>query len=212
MYKCEYCEKIFRTKSILSEHEKKHVSKSKKRKNSTEIPIVTNVCVKESSKENINLPKTEFKPEAMKSNFDKDLWTLFKFIRYYKTNNGHALAEPFVNLPLKIDLPDYYSLISKPISLSLIRQKIKSGDYSELGTTGLSEDMNMMFENCKSYNGKNSKMYKDACRLQKVLSRRYEDLQLENEKRPSIKLVTKKDKKIEESLSPEVSRGCLKEN
>ena len=37
-----------------------------------------------------------------------DLWTLYRFIRYYKTNNGTSLAEPFLDLPLKKELPDYY--------------------------------------------------------------------------------------------------------
>ena len=89
----------------------------------------------------------------MNSRTVQDLWTLYRFIRYYKTNNGIPISEPFLNLPLKKDLPDYYLSISKPISLSIIRKKLKSGEYSELGTTGLNADMNLMFENCKSYNG-----------------------------------------------------------
>ena len=103
-----------------------------------------------------------------------DLWTLYRFIRYYKTNNGTSLAEPFLDLPLKKELPDYYLLIAKPISLSIIRKKLKSGDYAVIGTEGLIADMNLMFENCKSYNIPDSRLFKDACKLQKVLKRRYD--------------------------------------
>merc|ERR1712083_1157303 len=120
---------------------------------------------------------------VMNSKSDQDLWTLFRFIRYYKTNKGNSLAEPFLNLPLKKDLPNYYKLISKPISLSIIRNKIKSGEYSKIGLAGLNSDMNLMLENCKSYNGPDCKIFKDACKLQKILQRRYEDLQLECQKR-----------------------------
>jgi hypothetical protein len=105
-----------------------------------------------------------------------DLWTLYRFIRYYKTNNGTSLAEPFLDLPLKKELPDYYLLIAKPISLSIIRKKLKSGDYAVIGTEGLMADMNLMFENCKSYNIPDSRLFKDACKLQKVLKRRYEKI------------------------------------
>ena len=81
-----------------------------------------------STKENkTNNEKTEKvvhekeKRQCMNSTSVKDLWTLYKFIRYYKTNNNTSLAEPFLDLPLKKELPDYYLLISKPISLSIIR-------------------------------------------------------------------------------------------
>ena len=119
-------------------------------------------------------------PPNMNSTSAQDLWTLFRFIRYYKTNTGNSLAEPFLNLPRKTELPDYYLTTAKPISLHIIRKRIRSGDYAEIGTEGLNADMNLMFENCKSYNRPESRLFKDACKLQKVLKKRYEDLKIEN--------------------------------
>lgn len=107
------------------------------------------------------------------------LWALFSFIRYYKTNRGNALAEPFLTLPSKRELPDYYVTIANPISLNVIRKKLKNNEYAD--TQGLFEDLNVMFENCKTYNRPDSRLYKDACKLQRLLKNKYEDLETESE-------------------------------
>ena len=106
-------------------------------------------------------------------------WALFSFIRYYKTNSGNALAEPFLTLPSKRELPDYYVTIANPISLNVIRKKLKSNEYTD--TAGLFEDMNLMFENCKTFNRPESRLFKDACKLQRLLKNKYEDLDTESE-------------------------------
>ena len=79
------------------------------------------------------------------------LWSLFSYIRYYKTNGGNALAEPFLTLPSKRELPDYYVTIANPISLNAIRKKLKGNEYNGDSAT-LYADLNLMFENCKTYN------------------------------------------------------------
>ena len=48
------------------------------------------------------------------------------------------------------ELPDYYVTIPNPISLNLIRKKLKNSEYAD--TEGLHEDLSRMFENCKKYN------------------------------------------------------------
>ena len=84
--------------------------------------------------------------------FDKEdpLGALFSAIRYCKTASGNNLAEPFLTLPSKRELPDYYETIKNPISLNAIRKKLKNNEYSD--TEGLYNDLNLMFENCKKYN------------------------------------------------------------
>ena len=86
------------------------------------------------------------------------LWSLFSYIRYYKTNSGNALAEPFLTLPSKRELPDYYLTIANPISLNNIRKKLKNNEYAD--SSNLYEDLNLMFENCKTYNRPDSRLYK----------------------------------------------------
>lgn len=81
-----------------------------------------------------------------------------------------------MTLPSKRELPDYYMTITNPISLNVIRKKLKNGDYNG-ETSGLYEDLVLMFENCKTYNRPDSRLYKDACKLQKFTKNKYEDLE-----------------------------------
>ena len=60
-----------------------------------------------------------------KAQAEDPLWALFSFIRYFKTNKGDPLAEPFLTLPSKRELPDYYESIKNPISLNIIRKNLK---------------------------------------------------------------------------------------
>ena len=57
-----------------------------------------------------------------------------------------------VSFPSKRELPDYYKTISQPISL------------------------NMMFNNCKTYNWQESKLWKDGHKLKKVMQAKLMEL------------------------------------
>ena len=102
-------------------------------------------------------------------------WAMFSLIRYYKTNSGNALAEPFLTLPSKRELPDYYVTIKDPISLNIIRKKIKNNEYGT-NTQLLVDDLMLMFDNCKAYNRPDSRLYKDACKLSRFLRYKYNDM------------------------------------
>ena len=60
---------------------------------------------------------------------DDPLWMLYSHVRYFQTPSGVYLAEPFLRLPSKRELPDYYDSIVEPISLNMIRRKLKAGEY-----------------------------------------------------------------------------------
>jgi Bromodomain len=47
-------------------------------------------------------------------------WVLFNAVRFYKSPGGNELAEPFLTLPSKRELPDYYLTIPEPISLNMV--------------------------------------------------------------------------------------------
>ncbi|RWS21651.1 Protein polybromo-1-like protein, partial [Leptotrombidium deliense] len=74
---------------------------------------------------------------------------------------------PFNRLPSKRFYPDYYMEIKHPMSLAKIKAKIKNGAYKN--SVDVVEDMNLMFDNAKRYNRPDSKIFKDAVRLQKVM-------------------------------------------
>jgi len=119
-----------------------------------------------------------------KAQAEDPLWALFSFIRYFKTNKGDPLAEPFLTLPSKRELPDYYESIKNPISLNIIRKNLKAEKYGS-DVEKLYKDMNKMFDNCKEYNRPESRLFKDANRLQKLLKNKYEDLDTESEEESS---------------------------
>ncbi len=61
-----------------------------------------------------------------------------------------------------------------------IKKKIKAGDYGG-SVQDLFGDLNAMFDNCKLYNRKDSNLYKDGCKLQKICQAKYEELTVEDE-------------------------------
>ncbi len=110
---------------------------------------------------------------------DNPLWQLYTYVRNYETPSGVKLYEPFLTLPSKRELPDYYVEIAEPISLNQIRKKLKQGEYSELSE--LADDMNLMFENCKQYNRPESRLYKEGLKLQKMMANKVEELEMDDE-------------------------------
>jgi len=78
-----------------------------------------------------------------------------------KDDAGRPISVLFLKLPSKRDYPDYYQLITNPISL----HQIKSRNYN----TGLElrADYGLMFSNAMTYNEPLSQVYQDALTLQK---------------------------------------------
>jgi len=91
---------------------------------------------------------------------------LLKNLRKVKHNNGDLKILPFERLPDKTALPDYYQEIKNPIAMDLIKRKAKRKKYQSVDH--VLQDINLLFENAKSYNIESSKVYKDAVELQKV--------------------------------------------
>ena len=50
---------------------------------------------------------------------------LLKCVVQYQDSDGRVLSEPFMQLPTRRELPDYYEIIKKPIDLKRIQQRIK---------------------------------------------------------------------------------------
>ncbi|XP_065348205.1 protein polybromo-1 isoform X6 [Cloeon dipterum] len=102
------------------------------------------------------------------------LWTLYETVRSYTNNQGYQLSDPFRKLPSKRYYADYYKEIKNPISMYQIRTKIKRGHYGTVSE--IAGDLNIMFENAKKYNRPDSKIYKDAVKLQKLMQTKVQEL------------------------------------
>ncbi|KAF9874137.1 hypothetical protein CkaCkLH20_08509 [Colletotrichum karsti] len=89
---------------------------------------------------------------------------------------------PFLQLPPKRDYADYYLIIQNPISMKQIDTKIKKNQYYCL--SDMRKDVNLMFNNCQTYNEEASLLYQDAQVLQKFF---HEELDKELEKHPELR-------------------------
>ncbi|KAK9506268.1 hypothetical protein O3M35_008237 [Rhynocoris fuscipes] len=105
---------------------------------------------------------------------DNPCWQLFDTVKSHTNAQGDILSEPFHKLPSKRYYPDYYKEIRNPISLAQISKKLKKGDYGTVSE--VAGDLNIMFENAKKYNRPDSKLYKDAVKLQKVMQKKVQEL------------------------------------
>ncbi|XP_067854704.1 protein polybromo-1 isoform X7 [Heptranchias perlo] len=102
------------------------------------------------------------------------IYQLFEVVRSYRNSQGQLLAEPFFRLPSKKDYPDYYQQIKQPMSLQLIRQKLKNNEFENLDQ--MESDMNLMFENAKRYNIPNSAIFKRVLKLQQIMQAKRKEL------------------------------------
>lgn len=101
-------------------------------------------------------------------------WQLYEAVKSYTSIAGEVLSDPFMRLPSRRFYPDYYQEIKQPMSLRKIKSKIENRFYRT--TVEVVDDMNIMFENAKKYNRPDSKIFKDACKLQKVMQSKAKEL------------------------------------
>ncbi|KAF3934273.1 hypothetical protein ABW19_dt0202538 [Dactylella cylindrospora] len=85
----------------------------------------------------------------------------------YKDASGNQLAEPFLEVVKRKELPDYYKVIKNPIALHTIQNKIKQKRYNIV--TDFIYDCARVFHNAKTYNKKGSGIFNDAVALEEVL-------------------------------------------
>lgn len=84
----------------------------------------------------------------------------------YTDAEGRTLSDPFMKLPSRQKLPDYYEIIKKPVDIKKIIQRIEDGRYSDF--TDLEKDFVQLCQNAQIYNEEASLIYEDSINLQSV--------------------------------------------
>ncbi|CAH1119196.1 unnamed protein product [Phaedon cochleariae] len=88
---------------------------------------------------------------------------LIDIVRSYKKEDGSLLSESFIRVPKRRQEPSYYDVVSNPIDLLKIQQKLKMDEYNDLDE--LQSDIELIVNNTKAFYKKNSQQYKDATEL-----------------------------------------------
>ncbi|XP_018021058.1 protein polybromo-1 [Hyalella azteca] len=114
-------------------------------------------------------PSTDARPKRRRN--DTTLLDTIQFIfdclrNQRKQDEDVYLCEAFLRVPKKRSEPQYFEVVSKPIDMLKIQQKIKTDQYDELEE--FCADIQLLVDNAKLYYAKSTEEFKDACDLWKL--------------------------------------------
>ncbi|KAK6636841.1 hypothetical protein RUM43_010505 [Polyplax serrata] len=113
------------------------------------------------------------------SRLKKHMKSLMNLVVKYADSDGRILSEPFMKLPSKNKLPDYYDIIKKPIDIKKIFNRIEDGKYSDFDD--LEKDFTQMCKNAQIYNEEASLIHEDSIVLQSVFTNARQRLEQDGE-------------------------------
>ncbi|KAI9686451.1 MAG: hypothetical protein M1820_010635 [Bogoriella megaspora] len=90
-----------------------------------------------------------------------------EFQRFLYQIQEHNQAWPFLKPVDKNEVPDYYNVITSPMDLSTMEEKLENGLYTAVGD--LVDDLELIFSNCRQYNDANTVYPKCATKLEKYM-------------------------------------------
>jgi chromatin structure-remodeling complex subunit RSC1/2 len=109
--------------------------------------------------------KKRGRPPRVDTPLEARLKEILKSMRKFKNSTNSLMVYHFERMPDKAQMPEYYSEVKNPIALDMIKKKLKRKKYN--GIEPFMKDIELMFENAKSYNTDESLVYQDAVFLQK---------------------------------------------
>merc|ERR1712141_28115 len=121
-------------------------------------------------------PKKKKKKSAFKK-LQKQMRKLLEIVIQYEDQDGRVLSDPFMKLPTRKELPDYYEVIRKPVDITKILTKIEDGKYEDMDV--MEKDFMLLCQNTQKYNEDGSLIHEDSIVLQSVFTNAREKLSLE---------------------------------
>ena len=124
-------------------------------------------------------PKKKKKKGGAMRRLQKKMRKLIEIVVKYEDQDDRVLSDPFLKLPTKKELPDYYEVIKRPVDIHKIKNKIEEEKYEDLDA--LEKDFILMCQNTQKYNEDGSLIYEDSIVLQSVFTSARERLEEEAE-------------------------------
>ncbi|OJD18785.1 hypothetical protein AJ78_01192 [Emergomyces pasteurianus Ep9510] len=87
--------------------------------------------------------------------------------RFLNQIQNHKQAWPFLYPVDKDEVPDYYNVITSPMDLSTVEEKLERDDYA--APKELVHDLKLIFSNCRQYNDATTVYAKCAVKLEKYM-------------------------------------------
>lgn len=88
---------------------------------------------------------------------------VYDVVRNYKKEDGSLLCDSFIRAPKRRQEPAYYDVVSNPIDLLRIQQKIRTDEYDDLEQ--MTVDFELLVANAKMFYQEGSAEYQDACTI-----------------------------------------------
>ena len=99
----------------------------------------------------------------------EDMQTLYDFMRKYKREDGSELCEMFVRAPKRRNDPQYYEVVTDPIDMLRIKQKLSTDEYANMAE--LKDDFQRLFSNALSYYKTGTSEARDAQELKELFAK-----------------------------------------
>lgn len=122
---------------------------------------------------------------------------LLNVVISYQDSDERYLSEPFMKLPSRRELPDYYRQIDCPIDFAGIKERVRTHVYRSLDD--LEKDVTLLCKNTQDYNMENSLIYEDSIVLHSVFTNARQRLESDPN---SIKTPPPSDDEEEEAPTP----------
>ncbi|CAI6334561.1 unnamed protein product [Periconia digitata] len=97
-----------------------------------------------------------------------------EFRRFLYQIQNHQSAWPFLKPVDKDEVPDYYNVITSPMDLTTMEERLENGAYME--PKDLVDDLKLIYTNCKKYNEPTTVYAKCAVKLEKYMWRLVSDI------------------------------------
>ncbi|CAB3380991.1 Hypothetical predicted protein [Cloeon dipterum] len=104
---------------------------------------------------------------------------LMEIVVKYTDSDGRVLSEPFMKLPTRRELPDYYEVIKKPLDIKKILARVEDGRISDFDD--LERDFMQLCKNAQDYNEEASLIHEDSIVLQSVFTNARQRLEQESD-------------------------------